>query len=333
MMAEAADDHLEPTHPPGGADAAAAVVEPAAEHETAAETAAAAEGASHREAERNEKTCFRGESKPVVMRPVVRWTDAGAEDAEDALAVEEPLEIRLEGSALAVTMRTPGADDDLAVGFAVTEGIVRSPADFQDVAAPCKREGRNRIALVLRPELLTGVEREAASAQRSLFMSSSCGVCGKRTIENLLVRLPTATRRFVVSRSVLASLPERMRAAQATFDRTGGLHAAAVFTPQGELLVLREDVGRHNAVDKAIGAIFRTGRFPIDPAVLLVSGRTSFELLQKAAMAGIGVLAAVSAPSSLAVDFARRCDVTLVGFLRPGRMNVYHDGRRLDFES
>lgn len=331
-MAEADDDHLEPSHAPGDADAASAVEVPAVPAEPDEAASAESEPASAREAEGKQKTCFRGESKPVVMRPVVRWTDDGADHAEDALAVEEPLEIRLEGQALAVTMRTPGADDDLAVGFAVTEGIVGGPGDFQDVAAPCKREGRNRIALLLRPELLSGDEREAASAQRSLFMSSSCGVCGKRTIENLLVRLPAAERKFVVPHAVLASLPERMRSAQATFDRTGGLHAAAIFTPEGELLVLREDVGRHNAVDKAIGAIFRSGRFPIDPAVLLVSGRTSFELLQKAAMAGIGVLAAVSAPSSLAVDFARRHDVTLVGFLRPGRMNVYHDGGRLSAE-
>lgn len=286
----------------------------------------------------DERDCFRGERRPVVRRPAVRWIAGAGEGGEphaeallleEAVAVEEPLEIRLCGEPLAVTMRTPGNDEELAVGFCLTEGIVRGREDFADRRLPARRVGGNVIDVVLRPDLLDEADRRVLGDQRALFMSSSCGVCGKRTIERLLQRSLPAGRTVRVAVETLADLPNRMRAAQRTFDATGGLHAAAWFSATGELRCLREDVGRHNAVDKVLGAELLAGRIPADDGVLLVSGRTSFEILQKAALAGVQVLAAVSAPSSLAVDFAARRGITLVGFLRPGRMNVYWDCGRI----
>jgi FdhD protein len=250
----------------------------------------------------------------------------------DTVTAEEPLEVRVAGKALAVTMRTPGDDFDLALGFLVTEGIV---SDAGDVATlmHCQDEGEdgrptyNVVDVVLQP----GVALPDVSLERSFYTTSSCGVCGKASLDavRLRSRFDVATDRAEWSPELLLTLPDALRSHQKVFDRTGGLHAAGLFTAGGELVVLREDVGRHNAVDKVIGDAVREGRVPLSGHVLVVSGRASFELTQKAAMAGIPVLAAVSAPSSLAVELAADVGITLVGFLRGDGCNVYTRQERL----
>ncbi len=255
-------------------------------------------------------------------------------DVADLLAAEEPLGIRLDGRALTLTMRTPGDDIDLAAGFLVGEGVVRSPGDIASIrlcdgtsCGHAGHEGTGNIADVrLRPGL------PAASARARNFLSTSaCGVCGKASIEELFVRpfWDINADSLVITADRLAELPEALRAAQRVFASTGGLHAAAVFTADGELLAAREDVGRHNAVDKVVGWALREGRLPLRGCVLLVSGRASFELAQKAVLAGCPVLAAVSAPSSLACALAQEAGLTLVGFLRGGSMNVYAGAERV----
>ena len=251
---------------------------------------------------------------------------------DDRVAIEEPLEIRIGDEPLAVTMRTPtGLEHDraLAAGFCLTEGII-AHADELESVEPCTiAEYGNVVIVRLTEEATTRRAACVSSARRELYMSSSCGLCGKQSIDRLRQSAPPIKGEFTVTHDTLASLPDRMRAAQSTFDTTGGLHAATLFTPAGELRLLREDVGRHNAVDKLIGAALLTGQVPIDPGILLVSGRTSFEIVQKAAMAGIACIAAVSAPSSLAVTTAADLGITLVGFLRQSRMNVYADRCRV----
>jgi FdhD protein len=260
-----------------------------------------------------------------ASRPVERFADGCASKEDDRLAVEEPMEIRLGDRPLAVTMRTPGNDKDLAAGFCFTEGLFRDTDDLVDIQR-CAQAEHDNVMIV---ELTNCDAVRFDGAHREMYMSSSCGLCGKQTLDRIETHAPPIKGAFTVSRDVLLGLPGAMREAQATFDQTGGLHAAAWFTPDGQLRTLREDVGRHNAVDKVIGQMVLAGQMPMDPGVLLVSGRSSFEIMQKAAMAGIAVVCAVSAPSSLAVDFAKRMNMTLVGFLRPGRMNVYHDGGRI----
>jgi FdhD protein len=253
----------------------------------------------------------------------------------DLLAAEEPLGIRVGGEALAMTMRTPGDDIDLAAGFLVSEGIVASPADIAGIMI-CSGErcghaghdgagqdgaGTGNIAdVTLRPGLQVRPE-----LRRNFMTTSACGVCGKTSIAELSVSsgYDLSADRARVSPAVLAGLPDALRGAQRVFDRTGGLHAAGLFTAAGERLAVREDVGRHNAVDKIVGWALQAGRLPLSGCVLLVSGRASFELVQKAVLAGIPVLAAVSAPSSLAAELAAEAGLTLVGFLRGGSMNVY----------
>ena len=267
----------------------------------------------------------------VASRAVRRLsTDAPHPDAEDdRVAVEEPLEIRAGGCPLAVTMRTPGHDRDLAAGFCLTEGLVAHP-DVIERVEPCAEAATGNVVDVV----LESETPAPDAASRALYLSSSCGICGKRSIDEIEQVLPAPLRgAFALHRETIARLPETLREAQSTFEQTGGLHAAGLFAPSGELLVIREDVGRHNAVDKTIGRAALTGDWPIDPAVMLVSGRLSFEIVQKAAMAGIAFVAAVSAPSSLAVDFAERTGMTLVGFLRPGRMNVYASFGRVRSEA
>jgi FdhD protein len=247
----------------------------------------------------------------------------------DDVAIESPLEIRVRGRAVSVTMRTPGHDDELAVGFLLTEGIVRSRGDVLRVE-PCGRseeEGANVVNVVLAPDVPVDFER----LTRHVFASSSCGLCGKATIDSIHRSCPPiGSDDLRIGAGRLLTLPDAMRAAQDTFARTGGLHAAAIFSvPDGELLCLREDVGRHNAVDKVIGKSLLKGRWPLDRHILVVSGRTSFEIVQKALSARLPVVASVSAPSSLAVRFARESGQTLVGFLRDGRMNVYAHGERI----
>jgi FdhD protein len=244
----------------------------------------------------------------------------------DTMVVEEPLEIRVGGTALAVTMRTPGDDMDLAAGFLVSEGVVSRADELRAIryCAGATEDGVNTYN-VLDVDLAPGVAPPDPSLERSFYTTSSCGLCGKASLDAVRTqtRFDVSRDPVTVSAEVLAALPDRLRAAQDTFDKTGGLHAAALFTSDGELLVLREDVGRHNAVDKVVGWALREGRLPLTGTVLLVSGRASFELTQKAWMAGLPVLAAVSAPSSLAADLAEEAGMTLVGFLRGPSMNVY----------
>ena len=236
--------------------------------------------------------------------------------------MEEPLQIRAGERSLAVTMRTPGNDAELAAGFLFTEGLIRHAQDIANI-----RCSRNTAVV----KLAEGVTIDLEGTERNFYMTSSCGVCGKASIEALESAGATILPRSVpqVDEAMIRSLPATLRKSQAVFDRTGGLHAAGLFSAQGRLIVLREDVGRHNAVDKLIGRAFLDGRLPLHDHVLMVSGRTSFELVQKTVMAGIPVLVAVGAPSSLAVKTARRFGMTLVGFLRDDRFNVYSGADRV----
>jgi FdhD protein len=246
----------------------------------------------------------------------------------DLLAAEEPLGIRIAGEALTLTMRTPGDDIDLAAGFLVSEGVVSSAADITEIlicsGERCGHAGHDGAGNIADVTLAPGLTVDAG-LRRSFMTTSACGVCGKASIEELAVasRYNLAADQVRVPAEVLAGLPDALRAAQRVFEQTGGLHAAGLFTAEGRLLASREDVGRHNAVDKIVGWALRSGRLPLAGCVLLVSGRASFELVQKAVLAGIPVLAAVSAPSSLAADLAQQSGLTLVGFLRGSSMNVY----------
>lgn len=252
---------------------------------------------------------------------------------EDVLAVEEPLEIRVGGRSLAVTMRTPGHDFDLAAGFLVSEGVITRGEQFAAAryCAGATVEGLNTYN-VLDVTLAAGVPPPDPSLERSFYTTSSCGVCGKASID--MVRTQSAYEvaddALQVDAALLATFPDKLRAEQAVFDKTGGLHAAGLFDGEtGEMLVLREDVGRHNAVDKVIGWAVKEDRLPLRGTVLMVSGRASFELTQKAKMAGIPVLAAVSAPSSLAAELATEVGMTLVGFLRGSSMVIYSGDQRV----
>ncbi|HEY9368246.1 formate dehydrogenase accessory sulfurtransferase FdhD [Streptomyces sp.] len=261
--------------------------------------------------------------------------EAGARP--DTLVAEEPLEIRLNGRPLAITMRTPGDDFALAAGFLVSEGVLATASDVRNIVycAGAKDDGTNTYNVV-DVQLAPGVPVPDITLERNVYTTSSCGLCGKASLDAV-----RTTARFEIADAppvrltpdLLAGLPDRLRAAQKVFDRTGGLHAAALFSEDGELLDVREDVGRHNAVDKLVGRALREGLLPLRRAVLLVSGRASFELAQKAVMAGIPVLAAVSAPSSLAVDLAAETGLTLVGFLRGHDMNVYAGEHRIALEA
>jgi len=252
----------------------------------------------------------------------------------DFLATEEPLGIRVDGTALTMTMRTPGDDTELAAGFLVSEALVRSPDDIAEIrlcdGASCGHGDHEDLGNIADVSLAPGVA-VTAGARRNFMTTSACGVCGKASIEDICV-LPHAAlsadqTRF--SPVMLASLPDRLRDAQRVFSRTGGLHAAGLFTATGEVVAVREDVGRHNAVDKIVGWALLARRLPLSGCVLLVSGRASFELVQKAVLAGIPLLAAVSAPSSLAVSLAEQAGLTLVGFLRGPSMNVYAGAERV----
>ena len=263
---------------------------------------------------------------------VYRISDAGSTVHPDVLAVEEPLEVRLGHEVggrrvhapVSITMRTPGHDHELAVGFLFTEGILAAREQLAGVRA-CG------AGHVVRVDLAPGVAVDLSRLERHFYASSSCGVCGKASLEAVRVcaRHRLVEGRPVVEPGVICRLPEAQRSAQTVFDRTGGLHAAALFDVAGRLLCLREDVGRHNALDKLIGAQFLAGRTPLSEGVLLVSGRASFELVQKAAVAGIPILAAVGAPSSLAVNLAREHGLTVIGFVRQDRFNIYTGAERI----
>jgi FdhD protein len=266
---------------------------------------------------------------PVRSERVLRYEDGTARAREDRVTVEEPLEIRVGAQTLAVTMRTPGHDFDLAAGWLLTEGIVHRPEEIvrmehcREVRSP-EEEGN---VVIVRATAPSGDALDRA--RRILLTSSSCGLCGKGSIESVRGRFPPVASDARVSAEVLRGLPEKLRSGQAAFAETGGLHGAGVFDLDGTLLATREDVGRHNAVDKVIGHLFRQGLVPLSRTVLLVSGRASFEIVQKAVAAGIPIVAAVSAPSSLAIDLARESRVALVGFLRDGGFNLYSEEERL----
>ncbi|MCW2632278.1 MAG: Protein fdhD [Pseudonocardia sp.] len=268
----------------------------------------------------------------TVRRPVLRVSGDEQRRGQDTLAAEEPLELRVGGVPLAVTMRTPGDDVELAHGFLLTEGVIGEMADIS-TARYCDsldEQGRNTYN-VLDLALAPGVASPAAEVTRNFYTTSSCGVCGKASLEavRLKTRFSPAQDPARVSTATLTQLPDRLREAQRVFESTGGLHAAGLFTAAGELLVAREDVGRHNAVDKVLGWALMAGLVPAAGHVLMVSGRASFELVQKAVMAGVPMLAAVSAPSSLAVELAEDSGLTLVGFLRGPSMNVYTGAERV----
>jgi FdhD protein len=257
-----------------------------------------------------------------------RKEDGGYECVTDEVAVEEPLEIRLGTDPLAVTMRTPGNDEELAAGFLLSEGIVRKRTDLKEIVH-CTLPAS--LGNVLNVALAPTVKFTPASAQRFGTISTSCGLCGKTSIEFIRQQFPAIdlSSRLQIEEATLLELPARLRGAQGNFARTGGIHAAGIFDLDGDLVAVREDIGRHNAVDKAIGRAFLDGLLPLSRHVLLVSGRSSLEIVQKALAAGIPIIAAVSAPSSLAVNFARECGQTLIGFLRPPTFNVYSHIERI----
>jgi len=265
-------------------------------------------------------------------RQVSHLTAAELTERQDTLVVEEPLEIRVNGTPVTVTMRTPGSDIELARGFLLTEGVIAHRDDVLTVRY-CRGANSNGANTynVLDVTLAGHVPAPGLDVIRNFYTTSSCGVCGKASLEavRLVSRHAPGDDPSTVSSSVLAAMPAQLRSAQKVFASTGGLHGAALFTADGTLLAVREDVGRHNAVDKVIGWALEGGRIPLGGSVLLVSGRASFELTQKAVMAGIPVLAAVSAPSSLAVDLAAQSGLTLVAFLRGDSMNIYSRSDRI----
>ena len=263
----------------------------------------------------------------IALTQVTQWEEGKTSRLEDYLAAEEPLEMRAGRYSLGVTMRTPGDDQELAAGFLFTEGVISRREHLVALRLPGESDPERNI---VRVTFDSKQHLKARSAARRFSAGSACGICGKASIAQLRrrgLRRPEATTLF--DPEVLCQLPEKLRAAQAVFGRTGGLHAAALFNVGGELLVLREDIGRHNAVDKVIGWAFLQGRLPLSGHVLLVSGRGGFEIVQKALSAGIPLLASVSAPSSLAVQLARELGSTLIGFLRGRRFVIYSGEERI----
>jgi FdhD protein len=259
-------------------------------------------------------------------RIIRRKKDGALEYLRDDLTMEEPLEIRIGREPLATTMRTPGHDDELAAGFLVSEAIVRDRSAVAEISA----DAGNRVIV----SLAEGVKLKLNSAQRFGTISTSCGLCGKTSIDQIRQNFPAIESANVrIDIETLLSLPEKLRKAQSDFARTGGIHAAGIFDLSDELKIVREDIGRHNAVDKAIGRAFLDELLPLDRHVLVVSGRASFEIVQKALAAGIPIVAAVSAPSTLAVDFARESNQTLIGFLRPPSFNIYSHIERVILEA
>jgi FdhD protein len=267
-----------------------------------------------------------GAQRSIALTSVEQWEDGALKHTQDYLAAEEPLEIRIGETPISVTMRTPGNDEELAAGFLFTEAIITGPGELRKLEGVKSATAGNTIAA----ELDKDQDASVAQLQRNFFAASSCGICGKATIDAVRVRgIQPPNRDLKVSGDFLCSLPDKLRESQAVFGRTGGLHAAAAFNTSGELLVLREDIGRHNAVDKVVGWALLNDRLPLFDCVLMVSGRGGFEIVQKALVAGIPVLASVSAPSSLAVQMARELGMTLVGFLRGKRFVIYSGEQRI----
>ncbi|MGP0072988.1 MAG: formate dehydrogenase accessory sulfurtransferase FdhD [Bryobacteraceae bacterium] len=271
-------------------------------------------------------------NRPILTVPVLKVEGDGPSPFQDLLAVEEPLEIRIGDRAISITMRTPGHDFELAAGFLFSEGILRDASQVREIRWSHVENGNPRqIGNSVTVELNPGVELDLDRLERHFYTTSSCGVCGKASIEAIQAQgCPVLPRDSpTVSAAVIHSLPEALRHAQPVFERTGGLHAAALFSPDGTLQLLREDVGRHNAVDKLIGAEMLASHTPLGRSLIFVSSRASFELVQKALMAGIPILAAVGAPSSLAVETAQRFNLTLLGFVRDRRFNIYSGASRI----
>ena len=277
--------------------------------------------------------------KDAVQFPIIKINKGSINTFMDNVAVEEPLEIRLafgfSGSSkvknLAVTMRTPGNDDELAIGFIFTEGIISSYAAIKKVGyifISCAENKENIIEISLQEEIIPHL----LQAERNFYTTSSCGVCGKASINAIRTVIPHSSKsdiNIIIPQEIIYSLPEKLSAHQKIFAKTGGLHAAALFDQQGQIIMVREDVGRHNALDKLIGGSLINKKMPLSSCILFLSGRASFELVQKAAMAGISVIAAVGAPSSLAVSLAKELGITLVGFVRDDRFNIYSSEERI----
>jgi FdhD protein len=271
-------------------------------------------------------------NRPILTVPVQKIEGESSAPFQDLLAVEEPLEIRLGAKSISITMRTPGHDFELAAGFLFTEGIIHDAGEIREVRwSPVANGNPRQLGNSVTVELNPGVEVDLDRLERHFYTTSSCGVCGKASIEAIEAQgCPVLARNTpVVASSVIHTLPDALRRAQPVFERTGGLHAAALFTIDGTLDLLREDVGRHNAVDKLIGAEVLAQRVPLSNHLLFVSSRASFELVQKALMAGLPILAAVGAPSSLAVETAHRFNLTLLGFVRDRRFNIYSGASRI----
>lgn len=282
---------------------------------------------------------WRSEVDPerVMQVRVTHWQEQEQQQREEHVTVEEPFEIRIQGQSLAVIMRTPGHDIELALGFLLTEGVIAQPNEVLVIDMALDDDGLplpNVLDITLRPRGLQRdeqpVQPQPVSFERHFAVSASCGLCGKNSIADLLVSTPALPEDTLrIPALVLYTLSEHLRSEQAVFTHTGGLHAAAIFKRTGELLLLREDIGRHNAVDKLIGHAIRQKTFPYQEHILMVSGRTSFEIIQKALLARIPCIAAISAPSSLAVELADKSNITLVGFLRNHTMNVYTHPERI----
>lgn len=278
--------------------------------------------------------------RTLAKVPVRKIKDGASTNEKDLVAAEEPLEIRISGEtagkrfdhSIAVTMRTPGDDYELAAGFLHTEGILRDPDDLREITYCVGADKQNQQYNVVRVRLRDGVVFDLARLQRNFYASSSCGICGKASLESVRAAgcVAITGETPTVSAAVVHGFAETLRKQQSVFEKTGGIHAAALFDAQGALTVLREDIGRHNAVDKAIGERFLAGKGTLSDQVLFVSGRASFEIMQKAAMAGVPVVAAVGAPSSLAVDFANEFGQTLLGFVRDERFNIYAGAERIE---
>lgn len=269
-------------------------------------------------------------SGTTIATTVTRYEDgASIRDKSDELAAEEPLEIRVEGHSIAVVMRTPGHDRELAAGFLLTEGIIRAARDLFDITT-CVASGAAGKGNVIDVALTQPKAFDFTKLTRHVFTSSSCGICSKASIDAVMQRGPPLADEFVFSADFVLSLPARLGDEQQTFKRTGGLHACALFDRNGQLLAVREDVGRHNALDKLIGYALLAKIIPLGAHLVLLSGRASFEMMQKAYAAGIPVVAAISAPSSLAVEFARQSGQTLAGFVRGKSMNIYSGAQRIN---
>jgi len=268
-------------------------------------------------------------SRSVGLTQVSEWDDGKLRRKDDYLAAEEPLEIRVGDEPLSVTMRTPGHDRELAAGFLFTEGLIQRREQIVNLESAEPKDGTNR-GNVIQAELAPDAAPDFVKMKRHFFAASSCGICGKASIDSIRARLLAAPNPdFRLDAELLVRLPDALRSSQDVFQRTGGLHAAALFDPRGKLLVLREDIGRHNAVDKVIGWALLEGHVPLADSVLLVSGRGGFEIVQKAIIAGVPLVASVSAPSSLAVQLARELRLTLIGFLRGRRFVIYAGEERV----